>query len=540
MLRSWLPAALLVVGAIWCVLPMWEYPWWHSDENIWYPIRLHEYLEVWDANSWYPRWCPSFHGGHGYPFLHYYAPGVYFGGAVLSQLGLEPFAALKLLMLLVTVAGSLGVYGLVLGETRRSDAALVGGALYVFLPYRCTDLFTRGDLAEYSAYCLVPFVFWAYRAIGRNEGRRRTLAACAAALVHAGVLMTHTLVGMFTTELVGIYLALQLWRSPTRRQSLVGIAAMSCGIAIAAVYVVPAFFERDLVHLERISHGRFTPWRNMVKLRDLDEPFFTPGLPFAAAAGAWLAALAIPATRSAARRSAGWWLASIALLAIMMTWFRHIWLVLPFGDEVQFPWRLLGYVGLFAAVGLGMLWTHAVTVRRRSLAIAIGLALAMPWFVTAQRKVVPEGPIPLEPAGIRAVNGTSTAMNEYLPKQVERIPERPRESILYAVDPGATATATERDALHFDIAIETTRAASITLAQFAFEGWRIETLDGPADAELRVRSPHGFLEVHVPAAGRYRITVGFGRTPLWTFAGLLSLVALLALYPLLARLGRWA
>src|SRR5207302_8333367 len=122
--------------------------WWASHEKYWYPVRVAEYVAAWRAGAWYPRWCPDLFGGYGYPFFNYYPPGVFAFAGALVALGLSTTAALKATVAAFACAGGAGAFGLIRGETRRSDAALVGALVFVALPYRATDLFVRGDLAE--------------------------------------------------------------------------------------------------------------------------------------------------------------------------------------------------------------------------------------------------------------------------------------------------------------------------------------------------------------------------------------------------------
>jgi len=535
---TWWPALVLALASIWVVQPMHDVNWWQSHENIWYPVRVHEYLLSWDAGVWYPRWCPNFYGGYGYPFLNYYAPGVYFFGALITRVAsIDPFAALKLLVTLATMASSVGVYGLLRSETRRTDAALLGAACYVFLPYRCTDLFARGDLAEYCAYCLVPFVVWSYRALARSSGQRAALLACAAALSHACVLLTHTLLGMLTTDLVGLYAVALVLRKQHRLGLLAG-AAMLCAIAIASVYLLPAFAERNLVFIERVTRGNYVPWKRFVPLGSLLDPFYTPGWVFFIGLAVWLASFAVPRARRAAISAAVPWLVAVAMLAISFPHIVLIWKLIPFGAKVQFAWRLLGYVGLLTALGISIWWAQLVPPRRWALVAAIVLCLPMPALLSAQRRVVLESAVPTTDAQIRATFATSTAMDEYLPRVVHRTPAGPVTREAWADDPTVVVHGRQLDGLHHEVEIEAQGPARVTVPVFGFRGWKVRTVEGPAPVRLGLGKEDGLVHVVVPAAGHYKAVVYFGQTWFRTFAAVLSVLALLALYPVLWRLAR--
>lgn len=536
-MAAWWPAFVLALASIWVVQPMHDVNWWQSHENIWYPVRVHEYLLSWDAGVWYPRWCPNFYGGYGYPFLNYYAPGVYFFGALISRIAsVDPFAALKLLVTLATMTSSFGVYGLLRSETRRTDAALLGAACYVFLPYRCTDLFARGDLAEYCAYCVVPFVVWSYRALARSSGRRAALIACAAALSHACVLLSHTLLGMLTTDLVGLY-AVALCLRKQHRIALLAGAAMLFGIAIASVYLLPAFAERNLVFIERVTDGNYVPWQRFVPLGSLLDPFYTPGWAFFLGLAGWLASLAVPRARRAAIASAIPWLVAVAMLVVSFPHIVLIWKVIPFGGKVQFAWRLLGYVGLFTALGIAIWWAQLVPPRWYAMVAAIVLCLPMPALLSAQRRVVLEPVVPMTDAQIRATFATSTAMDEYLPRRVGHAPPGPVTRPAWGDDVSVRVAGRQLDGLHHEVEIDTPGPSRVTVPVFGFRGWQVRTLEGPVPAELRVDKDDGLVRVLVPKAGHYKVVVYFGQVWFRVFAAVLSVLALLALYPVLALLA---
>jgi uncharacterized membrane protein len=539
-MRAFWPSLLLVVGSVLVSRLLWRYPWWSSHEYIWYPVRVVEYLEAWRAGALWPRWGPDLESGFGYPFFNYYAPGAYFGAAVLVKLShVSPQVALKLVVAIGSAIGAIAMYGLCLGETNRRDAALVGGAIYVALPYHCTDLFPRGDLAETLAYCLVPLALWAYRAIARAPDDRRAKVAFVAALAHAAVLLTHTLVGLFLTELVGLYVVVQLVRERRSLPSWMAAAALILAVAIAAIYLVPAYFEQRLVHIERLVAGPYKSWLNTLDLKKvLHDPFFAPGLPFYVGVALWLIAWVAPRTRPAARRAATWWLPSLALFAILFNWSKPLWHVLPFGEQVQFPWRLLGFIGIFAAAGWSVLWAGVVPDKPR---VAVPLALLgvafAGWSLRPHLVVKPlYRSIPVTPEFIRAARVTTVVMDEYLPKTV---PDKPpvRQGLAVSFDAQVTVKPSSVDGLHHLVDVDAPYPTEIVLGLLAFPGWKLRTLAGPANATMYT-DPDGLLRVTLPAAGHYQLGVWFGVTPLRGAAAAITLLALVLGYPLLRRLRR--
>ncbi|HEY4242107.1 MAG TPA: 6-pyruvoyl-tetrahydropterin synthase-related protein [Kofleriaceae bacterium] len=536
-MRRWWPVLLLLAGATWICAAMWRVPWWQSHENVCYPVRLVEYLDSWRAGHWYPRWCADFSGGYGNPFFNFYSPGVYAPAALISLFGVAPTAAFKVVMLVATLGGTAAMYGAILGETDRVDAALVGGALFVFLPYRVTDLFVRGDLAEYAAFCLVPLALWGLRALTRamraGDARRAAWGAIAAALALAGVVLAHTVTGLFATELAGLYTLSLFWRE--RRAAWLAAAAIALSVGIAAVYVGPALFEQGLVHIEALHWWKLATGRNMVPLRAfVHDPFFSLGAPFLVGVIAWSGAFVLPQTRATARRAAVWWIVPLVLLFLMLPWCRAAWRVIPFGQQIQFPWRLLGLVGVFGAVGLGVLWAGIVPSSRAGLVAAVVVLAPLPLVVQSRRAVGPADPIPSTAEVLRMPGFTTTATGEYIPRDVPIGGNPIRVAEAWSTSPGVLVRSERPDALHRDFTFDATGTADITLGTFAFKGWELDD----ASAGVRLVERDGLYHLLADGPGHFEAHLSFHVTPLRRAASIVSLLALLATFLVLPRLAR--
>ena len=193
---------------------------------------------------------------------------------------------------------------------------------------------------------MAPCALWAHRALWRVPDSRVAAAGTLGAIAHAAVLLCHTITGLFTTELLALALAIAWWRRrrepDARRRALTIAATLALGVAMASVYIVPALVERKLVRLDALTAPFFSPRSNGVEPGWLLTPFFSPGAPTEVLAAAWLAALAVPSLRNAARAAARWWIPAAIVLLVTMKWLAPIFDVVPFGHFIQFPWRLLG------------------------------------------------------------------------------------------------------------------------------------------------------------------------------------------------------
>jgi len=553
---KYLPALMVAAAALQVTSKLWGVKWFQSHEEELYPIRLVEYVQSFKCGSFFPRWCPDLYGGYGYPLFNYYQPGLFAtAAAIMALLATTPIGALKFAIAAFALAGGYGVYRLIYGETRRSDAALMGGIVFVYLPYRITDLYLRGDLGEFAAYCLVPLVLWGYRELGRAESVKAPLVGTLTAFCHAATLFCHVIIGLYTSEIVCIMLLISVLRSQgnIRRRALLGWCVVILAIGIAAVYIGPAWFERGLVSLDKIHTGTFFAANNLISPRRVLFEFGFVNIGLAPVAGAIAAATSfvLPRVRRNATLVIGWWLPAVlmALLILQFGWAQWFWSWLPLGSYIQYPWRLLGFIGLFSAVGIGVTWALVFPEKWRVFrwlgAISFSLAIAHIEQPYMHFMFDPGGTLDvpdtlMTPTGIRShfpFPYTTASVNEYLPLKAQPMPLLPRMAGRVTASDGTQIRFSQPCPLRYSIEAQAAQPSELNLHVFDFPGWKAETLDGPAQAK-HVTSKEGLIQLYLPTPGKYRIEVYFGLTPFRVLASAITLGALLLAYPILWELNR--
>ncbi len=519
----------LSLATLWTCLPLGAFPWWDSHETVRYPLRVVEYLEGWRAGYPYPRWGPDLLGGCGVPFFHFYAPSVFFLASVPCLLfGCSPMLGLKLVIGGLALLASWGTYALAYSETRHRAAALLAALSYTYLPYRSSQLFERGNLSEYAAYALLPLVLLGHRQL-LVQGRPLA-AATLAALAHAGVLLSHALSGLYTTGLLALWLLWQLRARPAR--ALLGWCSWGLGLGLAAIYLLPAFFERHQVHSYMATFGPFKSYLNTLSWSQALQPSYTPGPLFLGFSLLWLASLTRPSWRAGWRRVHPWMALAWISYLTLFHWAAPLWRVLPFGTEIQFPWRLLGLVGLLAALGMAEGWAAAVppsSGRNRW----VGLLLLLgPLWLTAQLRVRPSGPLLLTPEAIRAENVSTCSADEYLPIGVSFSPRPYRPGPVWSLSRDIQVQLDSRNGFDHLLRVQAARPGEVAVGIYYFPGWRLE------GGGMLVRGGDGFLRIVLPQAGSYALRLTFANTPFRNAATLLSLLSLVCMLPLLRAVAK--
>ncbi len=532
-----LAGATALACATFFIFPLFQTTWLQTHDWLAYPVRAIEYVAGWRSGAWWPRWAPDLYGGFGCPFFNFYSPGFFIVSGSFMLAGFSACVALKLALIAFTAVGALGVFGLAYGETGRSDAAAVAMFLFVFMGYHITQIFVRGDLAEYSAMCAAPAALWAYRAMGRVAPRRWLVVGLAAAFAHSSALLQHTLTGQWLTQflfVVGGVTAWQAWRrGETARAFAIGVIFVAaCGMT--ALYALPALVERPLVHIDRMTEGVLATERNTIKLAGLgDIGFYARGkalmlLPLVAVA-------ALVRRRRVVADVVAWTLLTAGVVLSLLEFAGPLWRVIPFGRYMQFPWRLLGFVSIFGAVAWACAWRELIP-RRRVLAWPLAgivcVAVAADGWRNRPVYAAMPPPIPNTSAEVVRTVQTTVISDEYLPRTATSYPKVMKG---FVVGSTATVDLTLRSGTGYKLDLSS-GDGFVDLRALWFPGWKVQTLSGPAHAFVEP-SPVGLVRVRLPVTGAYRVRVYFGTTPLRATATAISLLSLLLLVVLLRRLS---
>jgi hypothetical protein len=518
--------------------------WIYSHDLSGYILRTVEWAEELRAGHLYPRWAPDLYGGYGEPIFVFYAPTVYAVAGLLSATFLDPFSSLKLIILVSSLLSGVSVYWLIFGETRDRDAALLGAAAFLAAPYRLGDLYARGDVSELSCLAILPTAIALYFASAREARpfRARALAAAAAA-THGLMIVTHTVLGLWGSLVVGLVVLARiivLSRRGLWRRARPLILALACAPGLAGAYVVPALAYRDVSHAFGMVLGLYKPqnqWIGLNVLFDSQSALFGknfmqigPIVVVAAVVTALAAGLNFKRTRPAL----GWLALSLALIGLTLPNANAFWQPgrIPLSQFIQFPWRLLGPAALSASVALGIGMAAATTrlseQTRQGIAIssAAALLLLIAWPIVSAKEMR-KADILTDPDSIRAAVESATSADEFLPLAVKARPSTPRRGLVAGAENANVEFSLSDGSRHALAVVATKPGAVVQLALYGFPGWRVRTDSGPALATLNTDA-EGLLFVRLPSSGKYQLEVWYG-TPIavpigWLVTGLSVLV----------------
>jgi hypothetical protein len=549
-----LAATLLILSAAQITI-IFRPGWWHTHESLSYVIRTVEYLRNWDAGVFIPRWCPDFYGGYGSPFFNYYAPLFFATSALIAKLGAGVVLGIKLSIATYWSLGALGMFALSFSETKRFDAATVATAAFVTAPYRLGTIYTRGDLSEAAACCLLPWVILGVRELGRAQIKQLPHLISLTSLAFAATFVTHTITGFWTAQVTVIIIIAMSIKANNPAQKIRSIAvtvAFILGLCLGAFYLLPAFFEKQAVRTEDMMmlasnppSQWFQPWTAYIPFSHFVLPWKKGwhGIdPRNIGLGVFLSILLFVRLAWKNRHSLryiqyGWFIATAASLTLTTPASEPLWRLMPLWGYTQFPYRMFGFATLSGSVLLGCLWKNLLSTTSLYKVLGISALFAISSYSFVLRAGNPILTMPLDATSIIRGNEpyvtppkafiSTTGIEEYLPRTVISIPKTPRPLVATLADNKSRIVEINDKGVWMSFVIDAEQPTTLFINVFWFPGWKIKAQKGPTPAILSP-SAEGLIAVSLPTPGHYALQVSFEATRLRLAGSILSIVTLLS------------
>ncbi|MCH7952013.1 hypothetical protein IH980_04735 [Patescibacteria group bacterium] len=315
-----------------------------------------------------PRLAPNLFGGLGYPIFIFIYPLPYLLGAAFHGIGFSFTQAFELVIGASFVLSAITMF-LFAKEIFGALPGFVAAIFYSWAPYRFSQLYVRGAIAESFAYIFIPLVLLALWKLSK-KAEARWIGIGSLSL--AGLFLSHQLVSLMFLPVFFVFGLLFLKQARKKRTYLLAAGAVAVlGFATSAFIYFPALFERGYLHFDElidyyadhfvtVRQLIHSPWSYGFSMRGTinDDMSFQVGLTHLLVAG--LATVSILTLlwkhKKKATKTPYFWLgfSSLAifstsiLLMLELPAVHWMWKNIPPIAVIDFPWRLLG-VSVFSA-----------------------------------------------------------------------------------------------------------------------------------------------------------------------------------------------
>ena len=339
----------------------------HDDLQV---MRLYEMKRCLSDGQIPCRWSPDMSYGYGQPMFNYYSATPYYTGAIFNNLGFSLIDSAKIVMFISIALAGIAMF-LFLSQFVSVLPSFIGGVAYILVPFRALEIFVRGALAENFALALLPLVLFAITRLIINKTKINFVFL---SLISGLFLSTHNITTLISSPFIAIFAIIMIFLNKQKLRSLsllFGSAVL--GLGLASFFLLPVFFESNLVDTGFLTSGYFDFRAHFATLSQLfinqswgyRASEFGPNdkISFAVGIVQTLAFIVTPIILFIKRKTFSKTTKILlttffcfGLLALFLTTIRSItiWELITPLSFVQFPWRFLGLVALSSAVVLGI------------------------------------------------------------------------------------------------------------------------------------------------------------------------------------------
>jgi len=568
-------------------------------------MRQVEFNQAWGEGNFYPRWGTDLAYGHGMPIFSYAPPALYYLTQFFHLFGLPLDESMKAVVVLDFLLYSVGMF-LLARRIFGSYPALVAATAHVYAPYRLREAYIQGNYGQFTGLACYAFIFWSFHGL-ITDGRPRYLIAAAMSL--AALLFSHNISAMIFAPLFAAYLLLLIFLR-TRPNSFFWLFEVFCGhgvqsealtyskvslrytldskttqfikepffllptalllgLALAAIFWLPAFGEKNAIKLEGITRGFFDFRENFISLPEylspplpLDltaiNPKFPLSLGLAQIIGATLGILLYFTSKHRQSSTQNLFILFFTAFLLCYTFLaippsQPLWEVIPLLELTEFPWRMLG-PALFCASFLTAVpfcifdfrfWNKNQSKIQNlkskiHYVVPLFIIIINLYYLYPSQFIHWGTPTPKESFAYEIRSGAigTTSTGEFLPHAAQqhpkpetlwpdyeagRLPQRIDPTTLPA---NATVKTLTHRAESESFLIDTPDEFVATIRLLYWPGWKLY-LDGRL-SDFTVTDKTGLIQTTIPL-GQHTLTLQLESTPLRTIGKWLTLLAAMVL-----------
>ncbi len=324
-----------------------------THDGEYHVVRFHEFDKSLKGGEWYPRWAPDLNQGFGIPLFNYSYPLPNYISSFLHIFGPSFIDIFKIELYLSILLSGIFFYL----WTKRffgTLGALVCASFYMFSPYHIVDIFIRGSVGEAWALSFYPAVLWTLTEYRYRKTSRYLLLSV---LFFVLTILSHNILALQFLPFLFSYGILLSFLEKNKLHFLKQfIIILLLGVGISSIFWVPALFEKQyVVGLQIYEVTNHFPDLYELLVPTWGSGFFTSEAENRMSVQIGIANLVafflsvilifvyvIKKDKEHIKLLAFFIIWFMLLLFLMLSVSKPLWLIIPFMNYFQFPWRFLG------------------------------------------------------------------------------------------------------------------------------------------------------------------------------------------------------
>lgn len=241
--KEFLVIVFLIFFALVGVKALFHSGFYTSHDGEHQVIRLYHFDQALKDGQFPPRWAGTADNGYGYPLFIFSYQSPWFVGVPLLRLGLSLTDAIKGVFIIGYIVSGLMMFWWLKGSLGTLPG-FVGSFLYLWAPYRFSNILVRASLGEATAFIFIPLVFWGIEKCSDKGQWRKGVILGSVGL--AGLILSHLMVLIVFALPLSFWAIIQIKNSASSRQTLKNILlSVLLGIGISSYYLIPAVVEKQ-------------------------------------------------------------------------------------------------------------------------------------------------------------------------------------------------------------------------------------------------------------------------------------------------------
>ncbi len=489
------------------------------------------------------RWVPDLGLGYGYPIFNYYAPFPYYVMEIVHLLGVSFVESVKIGFILPVVFSSLLFY-LFLRFRFKIFPSLLALILFIFTPYKASDLFVRGAMGEiWGMFSVSYLLFSIERYFFRNDKPAR-INLIVSVLIF---MISHNLTTFIFFPFLAGYITIRLIENKYGFKKICDfIALFVIGIGLSSFYVFPMYFEKNLVHISTMTSGYFGYLQHFLNFKQIfimidwgygpsimgpnDDAFLGYGVVHSGVFTLALLLFIIIYCKNLLLKKRKEKIHLTVFLVISFIAFSFmvherstvIYKLFTSLQIIQFPWRFI-MVGTYI---IPIFTAHVFNGLQKKFVLfllgAVGILIILIYLPVFRPKDWFNLSDVQKLSGLELKRALTSSIYDYLPLSAKRAPDDIAEEKISVINGSVDSEVFEKGSNWYRIVIDVkTNNAQITLPSYNYPVWKIYV--DKSEVPAKSFGDFGLVSFEV-SDGRHEIIAKQGDTPLKILSNCVSLL----------------
>lgn len=503
--------AFLIILSLVALWPFLKKGYFESHDGEWMVIRFSAFHQTLKSGQFPVRFVDRLNNNYGYPVLNFLYPLPFYLAEIPKLVGFGLVNSIKIVFVVSTVLSTITMYW-ALRQLFKDLEAFSGAVLYLFAPYRFVDLYVRGSLGESVAFAFLPLLFGSIIKVGKGDKKFLPMIAISSGLL----ILSHNVIAFL---FIPVFLIISFLLQKNVPQIIFGFIL---GFLLSCFFWIPAILDLQYVRLSQIKVSEIAD--HLATIKDLIVPNWgygpTPGGldSLSVQVGlvtiiVFLCALFIRFKYKISDLLFDYFLFLILAVFLLMTKFSlPLWSVIPLGDIIQFPWRMLSLTVFITAFLAAFLISRLKT---KILGVILITAAATISTITYTKpsKFVDRGD-----SYYSTNEDTTTVRDEYLPKWIQAKPENRAFEKIQITQGSGDIQSYIRPA-NYKAQITSPDDISVQINTIFFPGWTV-TSDGQK-IPVAYQNIFGLINFKLPQ-GSHEVIIKYTKTPIHLISELIS------------------